>query len=290
MFTKLTVPYIGPYSTASVRLLIGGVFMIIYYVIIGFNPEIRKYYKEYLIIGVVNSGVPFALFAYAAQHLPASLLAILNATAPFFSAIFSVIWLSDKLNLQKIIGLLFGVFGVALTTNITSLHLQANEILSIGLCLIATMCYGLAGVYMKKKTSDINSLGITGMAQLFGGMVIFPSVFLSDKAFNFNLQVTINILCLAILCSAIAYLLYYKLVKDVGPTKALTVTFLIPVFGILLSVIFLGEHISFNMIGGIVLILLGTSFVLNLVKLPAKKLHETHEEDTKITEKHKLKT
>jgi drug/metabolite transporter (DMT)-like permease len=278
MFTKLTVPQLGPYSTASIRLLIGGIFMLIYFVITGFNPEVKKYYKEYFIIGVLNSGIPFTLFAYAAQHLPASLLAILNSTAPLFGAVFSAIWLSDKLNFQKILGLILGMCGVALTTNITSVNITNSEILSIGLCLVATMCYGLAGVYMKKKTSHINSTGITGIAQLFGGAFIFPTVFLSDKAFNFNLPVTINILCLAILCSAIAYLLYYKLVKDVGPTKALTVTFLIPVFGILLSVIFLGEHISLNMIGGIILILLGTSLVLNLVKLRSKKLHEAHDE------------
>lgn len=287
MFTKLTVPQLGPYSTASIRLLTGGVFMIIYYVIIGFNPEVRKYYKEYFIIGVVNSGIPFTLFAFAAQHLPASLLAILNATAPLFGAVFSAIWLSDKLNFQKILGLILGMFGVALTTNITSVNISANELLSIGLCLGATMCYGFAGVYMKKKASHINSFGIAGIAQLFGGAFIFPSVFLSDKAFNFTLPVTINMLCLAILCSAIAYLLYYKLVKDVGPTKALTVTFLIPVFGILLSVIFLGEHISLNMIGGIILILLGTSLVLNLVKLRTKKLHEAHDEAAENTEKNK---
>lgn len=266
MFTKLTVPQIGPYSTASIRLLIGGVFMIVYFLIIGFNPEVKKYYKEYFIIGVLNSGIPFTLFAYAAQHLPASMLAILNSTAPLFGAVFSAIWLSDKLNFQKILGLILGMFGVALTTNIATVSLKTNEILSIAFCLLASMCYGLAGVYMKKKTSHINSTGITGIAQLFGGAFIFPTVFLSDKAFNFNLPVTVNILCLAILCSAIAYLLYYKLVKDVGPTKALTVTFLIPVFGILLSVIFLGEHISINMIGGIIMILLGTSLVLNLVK------------------------
>jgi drug/metabolite transporter (DMT)-like permease len=287
MFTKLTVPLLGPYSTASIRLLIGGAFMITYFLIIGFNPEVRKYYKEYLIIGVVNSGVPFTMFAYAAQHLPASMLAILNATAPFFGAIFSAIWLSDKLNFQKVCGLMLGLFGVALTTNIASFNFQANEIISIGLCLLATMCYGLAGVYMKKKAANIPSMGIAGMAQIFGGAVVFPTVFLSDKAFNFTLPATINLLCLAILCTSIAYLLYYKLVKDVGPTKALTVTFLIPVFGILLSVVFLGEHISLNMIGGMILILLGTSLVLNLIKMPSKKLHEVPEGATENTEKNK---
>jgi drug/metabolite transporter (DMT)-like permease len=244
--------------------LIAGIVLSFYFFLTGYNPEWKKNWKQYLIIGIIGSGIPFALFAYAALSIPASYEVILNSTAPLFGAIFSWLWLGDKMNLQKIIGLITAATGVAIVVNLGRTDLSTQFILAVLACLLAAICYGLAGVYIKKFTKDLKPIAIAGGSQLMVGLFLLPfsATHSIDLSLVLNAKIILCILGLALICSMVAYLLYYQLIADIGPTKALTVTFLMPVFGMIWGAVFLNEIITLQMIFGTITILLGTWLVV----------------------------
>ena len=262
IFMRVLAPVLGPVITADLRVLIAGLALILYFRVIGFDLEWKTNWKHYLIIGVINSGIPFLLYAFAALHIPASYSVILNSTSPMFGVIFSAIWLSEKLTLKKVFGIILGVIGVSFVAKVGTVATDVFFFLSIAACLTAAICYALAGVYIKRFVKTAKPMGIAGASQLLAGLVLLPFVFFSPLRGEITTSVIFNVLGLALVCSAIAYLIYYKLMADVGPTKALTVTFLMPAFGMLWGYIFLSETITIPMILGCGLIILGTSLVV----------------------------
>ena len=262
IFMRVLAPVLGPVITADLRVLIAGVTLIIYFKIIKFDLQWKLNWVHYLIIGLINSGIPFLLYSFAALHIPASYSVILNSTAPLFGAIFSAIWLSDKLTVRKILGLILGATGVAFVSKVGSATTGEFFGLSILACLAAAICYGLAGVYIKRFAKTAKPKGIAGASQLLAGIAIMPFIFFSPLRGEITTSVVFNVLGLSLVCSAIAYLIYYKLIADVGVTKALTVTFLMPAFGVLWGVIFLSEVITMPIMIGCALIIAGTVVVI----------------------------
>ena len=262
IFMRVIAPVLGPVLTSGLRVFIGGAALLVYFQIIGFNANWRAHFRHYAVIGVLNSGVPFLLYAYAALHLPASLSAIFNSTAPLFGAVFGAIWLGDKLTGSRLVGLALGMIGVAVASWHPGVALAPGSVPAMAACLGATCCYGLAGTYMKKFARHVPSLGIAGCSQMLAGVLVLSFTPLSPMRSALTPEVAACLLALALLCSAVAFVLYFRLIADVGPAKALTVTFLIPVFGILWAVLFLGEKITVPMLVGCALIVLGTFVVV----------------------------
>ena len=262
IFMRYLAPLIGPVATADARMLLAGLALMAFFLAIRFKPEWRRNWRHYLIMGVLNSAVPFLLFSAAALYLPASMESILNATAPMFGAVFSALWLGEALTARKFTGLLLGISGVAVMSSLSPLPASRTTVLAVLACLAAPMCYGLAGVYMKKRAMGVKPMAIAGGSQLLGGLALLPFLAVSPpRTGALTLPVGLTALAFALLCSAVAYLIYYRLIADVGPTKALTVTFLIPVFGLLWGFLFLGETISWSMLVGAAVVLAGTYLV-----------------------------
>lgn len=263
IFLRLLSPVLGPAITASARLIIAGgllVFYLMFFKKLHFSW--KAHWRHYLLIGIINSAIPFFLFSYAAINLPASFSVILNSTSPLFGAIFSALWLADALTPQKIFGLTLGFFGVALIGTKGQSMAVGGQWLSILACLVGSSCYGMTGVYIKKFAKKLKPMPIAASSQLFAGLALAPMIYASPLRQTPTPEVISYLLILALMCTAIAYILYFRLINDVGPTKALTVTFLMPVFGILWSVIFLNEKVNASMFIGGVLIILGTATVL----------------------------
>jgi drug/metabolite transporter (DMT)-like permease len=261
MFMRYLSPIIGPVLTADMRMLLAGAFLLVFFAATGFRLGWKQNWKRFIVIGLVNSGLPFLLFSFAALYVPASVESVLNALSPLFGAIFSAIWLGEALTLRKVAGLIVGTVGVATITSFGSLPASPLLVPAILACVLATACYGLGGVYIKKKASDLAPRAMAGGSQFSAGILILPLVAVFPPQAAPSLTVAAALLAFALLCSAVAYLIYYKLMTELGPTKALTVTFLIPVFGMLWGSIFLGEKISLAMIGGSLLVLAGTGLV-----------------------------
>jgi drug/metabolite transporter (DMT)-like permease len=229
---------------------------------IGFDAEVRRFWRQYLVIGVVNSAIPFLLFAFAALHLPASYMVILNSATPLFGALLSAAFLDERLNATKLAGLVAGAAGVALVSKAGPFDPDAMFGWAVAACLGAAFCYAAAGIYMKRWAATAKPMAIAGWSQLFAGLGLLPFVPFAPPPGALTAAVVANVLGLALLCSAIAYLLYYRLIADVGPTRAMTVTFLLPLFGMLWGALLLDETITWPMVAGGALIIGGAFAVL----------------------------
>lgn len=261
---RVLAPTLGPLLTTELRVVIAGLVLTAYYQFIGQSMDWKKNLKNYLAIGFINSALPFSLFAFAALYIPAAYSVVLNSTAPFFGVVFSSIWLAEKFTARKLLGIAIGACGVALVAKLGKQDMSPMFIVSILLCLAAAMCYGLGGIYVKLFAKHLNSKQITAGSQIGAALCLLPLMPLNPPVGEVSLLIALNILGLALLCSAAAYLLYYRLLSDIGPTKALTVTFLMPMFGMLWGHLFLGENISVVMVLGAGLIIFGTQFVVRV--------------------------
>jgi drug/metabolite transporter (DMT)-like permease len=273
IFIRHLAPIIGPVATADARMLLAGVALVLFFLLTRFKPEWRKNAKRFLVIGLLNSAIPFVLYSVAALVLPAAMEAIFNSMSPMFGAIFAALWLNEKLTPRKIAGLLLGVGGVVTMSSLSGLSFSLETVLAVGACILAPLCYGLAGVYIRTRASDVRPMAIAGGSQLFGGIALMPFLALFPPAASaIDVRVALVVVAFALLCSAVAYLIYYKLIADIGPTKALTVTFLIPVFAMVWGLIFLHETITWSMILGAGIILIGTFLVAAQRRTREKKV------------------
>jgi drug/metabolite transporter (DMT)-like permease len=258
IFMRHLSPILGAFITTNMRLLIAGVFLVILFTAFGVKLFWKKHWKHYLIIGIVNSGTPFLLYSFAALHIPASVSVIVNTMAPMFVAVFSVFWLGDKLSYLKVLGLLMGTGGVVLIASTGAVPRSLMAVLAVLACVGAACCYGLAGIYIKKHASHIKPRLVAAGSQAMVGVAMLPLIFAFPPRQVVTNWTIVLLIVFAILCSAVAYLIYYRLVAAVGPTKTLTVTFLMPAFGMLWGRIILNEEITLIMIAGACIILAGT--------------------------------
>ncbi len=261
MFMRVAAPALGAIWTAEARVLLGGLALLAWFRVIGFDPGLRRHWRYYLAIGMVNSAVPFALYAYAAIHLPASLLSILNATSPMFGMLFGALFATERVTLRKLAGLALGAAGVALVAQPGGFQADAAFTLAVVAALGACAGYGLTGVLVKRWGQGVPARGVAAGNQLAAAALLAPLLVLAPPAALPSLLVIGNVLALALLASAVAFLIYFRLIADVGATRALTVTFLIPAFGVLWGSLFLGEALPAGMLAGGVSIVAGTVLV-----------------------------
>ncbi|ELA7416590.1 DMT family transporter [Vibrio parahaemolyticus] len=219
-----------------------------------------KHIKHFFIIGLFNSAVPFLLFAYAAQTLNASTLAILNSTTPIWGALIGFVWYRSPLSAKAILGMMIGTGGVAVLVGLNSSTIGNEAIFPIGASLMASFSYGIATNYTKnaRQVPAFDNAHGSMWAAVIWVLPLLPFLPIRAEPSTFEWG---SVITLGVLCTGLAYLLYFHLVSEIGPTSALTVTFLVPVFGILWGYLILGEPIGFNTIIGTILVLSGTMLV-----------------------------
>ncbi len=261
VFLRVAAPVLGPAWTAEVRVLLGGLALLAWFRATGFDAQLRRHARFYLLIGTVNIAAPFALYSYAAMHAPASLLSIVNAAAPIFGLAWSALFRDERITLRKATGLGLGIAGVALIVQPPAQAASPQLVWALGAALAAGCCYGVTGVLMKRFSSGASPRGMAAGNQLAAALVLLPLLPLLPPLAAPTLLVIANLLALALLASGVAFLLYFRLIADVGATRALTVTYLIPLFGVLWGWIFLGETLPAAALAGGALILAGTILV-----------------------------
>lgn len=262
VFLRVVAPALGPIVTADLRVLIAWAALTIYLRAVGIEVHWRRFWTQYLVIGAFNAALPFFLFAFAALYIPASYSAILNATSPFFGALFAGLWLGEKITVLKVLGFVFGVAGVGFVTRAAPNALGSSTTWAMAACLLASVSYGFVSVYTKRYAAAANPRAIAGGSQLMAGLLLLPFTPLSPPPGPLTFFIAVNMIVFALLSSGVAFLLYYRLIADIGPTKSLTVTFLMPAFTMIWAALFLGETITAVMIVGCALILAGTGLVV----------------------------
>ncbi len=262
IFTRILSPVLGPVLTADLRLLVGGAVLIPFVWGILAKDRRKLPLGFLLVLGIFNSGIPFLLYSFAALHIPGSVSSITNSLTPVFTAVYAAFWLGEAFTRRKGAGLILGVAGVAVISAGGAFIMSPLSLLAILAGVGATNFYALSGVAIKKKGLSIHPIVMAGVTQIAAGAVIFPA----SLAFPVPGPVTggtaVLVFAFGALCSGLAYVIYFRLIAQEGPTRALSVTFLIPVFGVIWGNLFLEETIDFFTLLGMAVILTGTYLVV----------------------------
>jgi len=260
LFMRISAPTLGPAVLIEFRVLLAALFLAAVGLVLRKKLQLRAHWKHYFILGFFNSALPFLLFAYGAQVLSASLESVLNATAPMWGALVGAVWKRQAISARTVLGLVLGTLGVALLVGFDHVSSRAGAGIATVAALAAALCYGIASVYARSAKS------VEPFANAHGTM--WSSAIMALPVLPFfppsgapTPGIAGAVLALGILCSGIAYLVYFRLIAEVGSASALSVTFLNPIFGILWGVLFLGETIGWYTLVGAPIVLLGTALV-----------------------------
>lgn len=266
LFIRIAVPEFGPVWLVALRVLAGALFLLATAALWRRRLPIRGNTRHFLILGLLNTALPFFLFSVAAQALTASLLAIVNSTAPLWGVVFGILINRKPPSAATLAGLLAGSAGVGLLVLHDASALAADSWLPAMAAILAPICYGLASHYARLRTAHLDPSAVA-QGSMWGALVCcLPALFVvavpagGDFA-TLSAGAWWAALALGIVCTGVAYLIYFRLIRDIGAPSALTVTFLIPLFGILWGALFLGEVITIHTLIGAALVLLGTGLV-----------------------------
>ena len=261
LFMRIAVPALGPAWLIELRVGLAALFLAAVALWQRRALKLRHHWRHYLILGGFNTGLPFLLFAFAAQTLSASLLSILNATAPLWGTVIGAVVLRARLDGKAMLGLAMGLAGVALLTGFDESTLRAGAGPAIAAALGAACCYAIASIYAK-SVEQVEPFANAHGSMWAATLLVAPLLLFAPPVATIpDSGITAAVAALGIVCSGIAYLLYFRLVNDLGPAPALTVTFLIPLFGVLWGHLFLGEAVGWHTLAGTVIVLTGTALV-----------------------------
>ncbi|MFZ6771697.1 DMT family transporter [Undibacterium sp. SXout7W] len=262
LFMRVIAPVLGAIWTAEVRVTLAGIALLLLMLVTKRAMQFGQHWRAYLVLGLVNSALPFALYSYAALTIPAGYSAIVNATSPLWGALMGRVFLGEQLTIRKMLGMAVGVAGVALLVRLGPVAWSHELFLAVLACVGATVCYALAGIYSKKVSGKLSAMQMATGSQCGASLVLLPLLSVAPVQGEITSTIMIVAAALALLCSAVAYLIYFRLMADVGPTKALTVTFLIPLFALLWGFVFLHETITLSTLAGCVGVVLATWLVV----------------------------
>ncbi len=276
MFMRLGAVEFGALPTAAVRVAIAAGFLLPLMALKGQVPELVRHWKPVFVVGLLNSAIPFACYSFALLSITTGLSAILNATVPLFGAIVAWVWLGDKLNGSRTLGLLVGFAGVAmLAWDKASFKPDASGVApgwAVLACLLATLCYGMAGSFTKRHLGGIPPLVTAAGSQLGATLgLALPALWLWP-AHNPSLTAWLALVVLGVVCTGMAYVLFFRMIQNAGPARALAVTFVVPVFAVCYGVAFVGEGVTPWMLVCGAVILCGTSLATGLLGWPFKTL------------------
>jgi drug/metabolite transporter (DMT)-like permease len=261
LIIRIAVPVVGPVPLIGCRVGFAAIFLTVAAKATGrAGLNIARHWRHYLIVGTLNGAVPFLLYGYAAQTLSASVLTILNATAPIWGAVIEAAISRRPLERATVLGLALGVTGVGLIVGLDRNALQPGVEAAIWACLMAALCYGIAATYARTART-VDSFSTAQGSMWAATVIMLPLVVLAPPSSLPGAHIIFAVLVLGVVCTGFAFLLFFRLVQDIGAGSALTVTFLIPLFGIAWGGIFLGEKIGWNTVAGSLLIIAGTALV-----------------------------
>lgn len=272
VFMKIGGAEFGSVLFMALRTLIASLFL---YPLLMWHKQTSAFTENFMqifVVGVFNTAIPFVLFGWAILYLSAGMTSVLNATTPMFGAIVAFFWLKDKLSLSAVFGLIIGFVGVYFLM-LDKLLIDANTVILPTLAvLLASLCYGISANYTKRYLSAVKPLALAAGSQISASIILVPiSLFFLPQAMP-SVNAFAAVTALGVICTGVAYIILFRLIAALGPAKAISVTYLIPAFGLLWGSIFLSEVITTWMIVGCLLILTGVGLTTGVIKISALKL------------------
>ena len=273
LFMRIAVPHLGAVPTAVGRGLFSTLGLGAALFILGYRPRLGRYLWPLLALGVINSGIPFLMYSLAAQVLPSGYSAIFNATTPLVATVVGALVFAEGITRARIAAVLLGICGVAVLAQAGPLEITTAVLGGMAACFVATVCYAFSSFLTLRlvgANAPVDMRAAVFISQLGALLVLLPALlvhlFLHPQAMT-ELQAAPllawgNVALLGLLSTALAYVLYFRLITDEGPQKALTVTFIVPVFAVLWGWLLLGEPLSLAHAAGGGLIALSLWLVL----------------------------
>ncbi|WP_122032245.1 DMT family transporter [Aliivibrio sp. EL58] len=271
LFVRIAANPLGPAVLIETRVAFAALTLFVVSFFLKKSLHFMSNIKHFLILGLFNSALPFLLFAYSAQILNVSTLAILNSTAPIWGAIIGAVWTRTWLTKEVVFGLVLGMIGVSVLVGWEAINVGDEAIIPMIAALMGAFSYGVATNYAKNAPS-VEPFNNAHGSMWASVILVLPLVPFMPVREVVSVDIVFAVFALGAVCTGLAYLLYFRLIKELGASSALTVTFIIPVFGILWGYLFLWETVGINAIIGTVLVVIGTMFVTGFAsKFMSKK-------------------
>ncbi len=270
LFMRIAGPEFGAFALVEVRVLIAALVLLPMLLSRGQGRELTDNWAVLGFIGMHNTALPFLLFTWATLFLTAGTSAILNATAPIFAAVIAWAWLGEKLTMSRTTGLLVGIVGVWLLVQDKVGASMGDTTLAVAAALGGSFLYGIGGNFTRRYASHVKPLAVATGSQVGAALVLLPIAVLTWPESSISLKAWMAAIIMGLFSTALAYILYFRLIANTGPTRAITVTYLIPLFAMLLGAVVIDEPITGSMVVGCAVILLGTALATGLVRLPAR--------------------
>lgn len=268
LFMRYAVPSFGVLPLMWLRVTIATACLLPLLLMRGQLGALRARAAPIALMAIFNSALPFVLIAWATLSITAGLASILNATVPIFTALIGALWLGERLGRSRALGLAIGMAGVALLAADKADFRPGGSGWAVASMLGASTCYGFAANLTRKHLADVAPLVNATGSQFFAMLALLPFALTHWPATSPDLHGWLAALALGVACTALAYLLFFRLINRVGASKAVSVTFLIPVFGTLWGALLLGEPVTASMLLGGAVVLLGTGFATGVLRLP----------------------
>ena len=273
LFMRIAVPEFGAVALIEARVLLAGLALLPFW----WFSESRQSrqtalaaWPHLLVVGLLNSSIPFVLFAFSMLTITGGMASILNGTAPIWGALVAWLWLKNTLSFNGVLGLLIGFSGVLVLVSDDLSWSLSGTTLAILAASLAPVLYGIAANYTSEKLTHISPLSIATFSQLAAALSLLPLLYWFLPDAWPSLFSWLAVLGLAFACTSWGYLMFFRLLADIGSTKAITVTFLVPLFGSLWGALFIGEQITLVMVVGMAIILTGTALVTGVLTLTRK--------------------
>jgi drug/metabolite transporter (DMT)-like permease len=259
LFMRVAAPEFGPIPLIAARVAIAAVFLLMLLARRGGMNRLYRSAAPLIVLGTMNAAVPFSLFAYAVLSVTAGFAAVLNSTAPLFGALVAFIWLRERLAPIRVVGLVIGFAGVLVLVWRRLAFAGDGGGLAVLAGLGAAVLYGISANYMKRRLGDVDPLVTATGSMIVATVLLLPAAVAWWPIANPGTVSWVSVILLGVVCTGVALIPYYRLISRVGPSKTLTVTYLIPVFGVMWGRFLLDEPITSNVVIGCSVILLGTA-------------------------------
>ncbi|USD67934.1 DMT family transporter [Vibrio sp. SCSIO 43136] len=260
LFMRVAANTFGPAFLVEARVGFAALSLLVVAIYLKRKLEFTRHWRHFMVLGLFNSALPFLFFGYAAQSLTVSTLSILNSTAPMWGALIGYLWHRTPLTPKSLLGMAFGICGVTILVGPDFSGSETANLLPLVAGALAAGCYGLATNYTK-IAPNISSFNNAHGSMWAATIWLLPLLaIIPMRAVPSAIEIS-SVIALGVICTGIAFLLYFGLVERIGPTSTLTVTFMIPIFGILWGYLILDEPIGMSTLIGTSVVLVGTMLV-----------------------------
>lgn len=265
LFIRVAVPEFGTIALTELRMVLAAIVLLPILVLRRQLPEVLANWRPIALMGVVHYAIPFCLFAWAMLTLSAGYTSVISAAAPLFAAAVARLWLGERMDANRLSGLVLGLAGVVLLVWHKLADVGVHDAPAVAAAVLGAFCYGFAAVMAKRKLAGVSPMAVAGGSMSAAALVLLPlSIWLwpeaTPSATGWGFAAA-----LGVLCTALAFVLYFRLIRSAGPSKAITVTFVIPLFAVAFGAVFIGEQVTAPMVAGGIVIAIGTMLATGLV-------------------------